>query len=127
MEKRPFKLDFIMIIYLIGAIGLICIVLVIWTTDIAENLINNLFFFKGGIDIGDTIVPINLVIWAINYFFGPLFLITGIVTLPSVYGIYHLKSWTWEYILLISMFWTLFIFGLVVVWVFLKEDVKQLF
>jgi len=127
MVKRPFKLNLIIILYFIGAIGLIGMILIVWMTDIAENLIINMFFFKGGINIGDTVVPVDLVIWAANYFFGPLFMITGVVTLPAVYGMYHLKTWAWKYTLIISIFWTLFIFGLIVVWIFLQEDIKQLF
>ncbi|MHA1297866.1 MAG: hypothetical protein ACTSO9_00310 [Candidatus Helarchaeota archaeon] len=127
MVKRPFKLNLIIILYFIGAIGLIGMILIVWMTDIAENLIINMFFFKGGINIGDTVVSVDLVIWAANYFFGPLFMITGVVTLPAVYGMYHLKTWAWKYTLIISIFWTLFIFGLIVVWIFLQEDIKQLF
>ena len=127
MTDRPLEVNLVMILYLLGAIGFIGIVLIVWTTDFAENLIQDMFFFEGGVNIVDTIVPINLIIWAINFFFGPLFLVTGVLTIPAVYGIYELKQWAWKYTLLISMFWALFLFGLIVVWIFLKEDVKELF
>ena len=125
MAERPFKLNLIMIIYLLGSIGLIGIIVMVWITDIPEDLIATLF--PGGIFIGDTTVSVAQIIWAMNYFFGPLFMVMGICTLPAVYAMYGLKSWGLKYTLLISMFWTLFLVGLIVVWIFLQDDIKQLF
>ena len=126
MPERSFKLNLIMIIYLFGAIGLICFVMIAWTTNIDDNLIMKMFF-PSGVFIGDVTVPINLIIVAVNYIFGPLFLVTGILTLPAVYSIYQLKDWGWKYTLLISMLWTLFLIGLIIVWIFLNDEIKNLF
>ena len=125
MAERPFELNLVLIIYLLGSVGLIGIILLVWLTDIPEDLI--VTFFPDGIFIGDTTVSVGQIIWAINYFFGPLFLIMGITTLPAVYAIYELKSWGWKYTLLITMFWTLFLIGLIVVWILLQDKNKQLF
>ena len=126
MPDRPLELNLIMIIYLLGAIGLIGIVIIAWTTNIDDNLIIKLFF-PSGIFIGDTTVPFNLIMVTVNYIFGPLFLITGILTLPAIYSIYQLKGWGWKYTLLISIFWTMFLIGLIFVWILLKDEIKQVF
>ncbi len=126
MPERSLELNLIMIIYLLGAIGLIGIVIIAWTTNIDDNLIMKMFF-PSGIFIGDVTVPVDLIIVTVNYIFGPLFLVAGILTLPAVYSIYHLKDWGWKYTLLISMFWTMFLIGLIIVWIFLKDEIKQLF
>ena len=125
MAERPFKLNLVMIIYLLGSIGLIGIIVLVWLTDIPENLVLDLF--PDGIFIGDTTVPADQIIWAINYFFGPLFIVMGICTLLAVYAMYGLKSWGWKYTIFVSMFWALFLVGLIVVWIFLQDEIKQLF
>ncbi|MHA1693899.1 MAG: hypothetical protein ACTSWR_11365 [Candidatus Helarchaeota archaeon] len=129
--KALFKIKLISIFYIIAGIflfvlGIGILILHIENPSIIINVIK-LIFKNGGFCAGDTFITIAQ-IYATILFLIPMSQITAFLSLSG--GILALKSKrkiAWYLIISASILYCLVFFGLIVDYIFLQNDIKEIF
>ncbi|MHA1269422.1 MAG: hypothetical protein ACTSPY_06495 [Candidatus Helarchaeota archaeon] len=129
--KKPPKISIISILYILGGILLICLTIGILYLHFSNStLIIDLLwtvFPSGGFNAGDTFITINQ-IYITLLFLIPISLITGIISIIGGYlAITSTKKIAWYLMILSSILYCLIIIGLIIDYIFLQKDVKEIY
>ncbi|MBD3228500.1 MAG: hypothetical protein GF329_09955 [Candidatus Lokiarchaeota archaeon] len=128
--NKPLKISILSILYILGGITLFIVsILLVILHFTGSTLIELLWiiFPDGGFYAGDTVITIAQLYNAM-LFLLPMFIITSIISaIGGFLAIKTEKKIAWYLMILSSILYCLIVIGLITDYIFLKEDVKNIY
>jgi len=126
MAERPIIITLVGLLYILIGIGIVSMMVIFYTTDLIENFIRSIIV-PPELHLGDTVLDLEEGFFLMAVWLGPEFVVFGIISIFGGLELLNLKKRGWRMTIIASIMWALFLIGVLVALILLKEEHRSLF